>query len=104
MQPGTRHNTKLVEEKPEVRLMSRTEIAAEAEPISWTTPVETTNPESWLKPAAEYGVLIMPFLSLAGEGEGAVYPPVAVRPCQILNGINRKGRRQTHGGVTATSL
>ncbi len=54
--------------------------------------------------AGEYGVLIMPFLSLAGEGEGAVYPPVAVRPCKILIGINRKGRRQTHGGVTVTSL
>ncbi len=61
----------------------------------------------YLKPppgADNYGVLIMPFLSLPGEGEGAVYPPVAVRPCQILNGINRKGRRQAHGGVTATSL
>ncbi len=46
----------------------------------------------------------MPFLSLAGEGEGAVYPPVAVSPCQILNGINRKVRRQTHVGVMATSL
>ncbi len=45
----------------------------------------------------------MPFLSLAGEGE-AVYPPVAVRPCQILNGINRKGRRQTHGGVTVEPI
>ncbi len=55
MQPGTRHNTKLVEEKPEARLMSRTVIAAEAEPMSWTTPVETTNPGSWLKPAAEMG-------------------------------------------------
>ncbi len=52
----------------------------------------------------EYGVLIMPVLSLAGEAEGAVYLPVAVKPCQILNGINRKGRRQAHGGVTAMSL
>ncbi len=54
--------------------------------------------------AIPYGVLIIPFLSLAGEGEGAVYPPVAVRPCQILNGINRKGRRQTHGGVTVEPI
>ncbi len=51
-----------------------------------------------------YGVLIMPFLSLPSEGEGAVYPPVAVRPCQILNGINRKGRRQAHGGVTVEPI
>ncbi len=29
----------------------------------------------------------MPFLSLPSEGEGAVYPPVAVRPCQIWMGL-----------------
>ncbi len=38
-----------------------------------------------------YGGCIMPFLGLAGEG--AVYPSVAVSPCQILNGIDREGRR-----------
>ncbi len=55
MQPGTRRNTELVEGKPEARLMSRTELAAEAEPRSWTTPVGLTNPGDWLKPAEEMG-------------------------------------------------
>ena len=42
--------------------------------------------------------------ALAGEGEGAVDPSVAVSPCSFLNGIEWEGRRQTRGDVAATSL
>ncbi len=55
VQPGTLRNTELVEGKPEARLMSRTELAAGAEPRSWTTPVEPMNPGDWLKPVQEMG-------------------------------------------------
>lgn len=55
MQLGTQRNPKLVEEKPEARLMSCTELAAEAEPRSWMTPVEPTNSGDWLKPVEEMG-------------------------------------------------
>lgn len=51
-----RHNSpKLVEGKPEARLMSHTELAAEAELRSWMTPVGPTNPGDWLKPVGEMG-------------------------------------------------
>ncbi len=52
---GLKCSQPVVEMKPETWLMSHTELAAEAEPRSWMTPVGPTNPGEWLKPPEEMG-------------------------------------------------
>ncbi len=51
----------------------------------------------------------MPVLSLPGEGEGSIYPPVAVRPVSsfewdLIGKGQTTGPRRRHGGVTVEPI